>query len=186
MLGPLRERWKISSTPFTAAERKRFRNLLELAKSSPFPGEQANALTAAKRMASKNGMSLEEAAAAQPPDPKQVPQNPRRTREDEIRVKEFVKYANLMEYQLRADKYQREEAFKAARARGLDEAEERAKERRKNFASTMRKSKSNVRMPPLKYAEVLLKETAFPIHEIADLTGLDVYKVVAIKLKMRK
>ncbi|MCW9033867.1 MAG: hypothetical protein OQJ97_06560 [Rhodospirillales bacterium] len=181
------ERRKISSTPFTSAERKRFRNLLELAKSSPFPGEQANALTAAKRMASKNGMTLEEAAAAQPPEPAQVPQNPKRTRKDDIQVKEFVKYADLMDYQLRMEKLQREHAFNAARMRGLDADADKAKAaQQKRFASTIRKSKSNVRMEPEKYAEVLLKETAFPIHEIADLSGLDIYKVVTLKLKMRK
>jgi hypothetical protein len=32
---------------------------------------------------------------------------------------------------------------------------------------------------------VLLEETTLPIEEIADITGLDVYKVAGLKLKLR-
>ena len=39
---------------------KRFSNLLELAKRSKFKGERNNALSAAKRIATKHGMTIEE------------------------------------------------------------------------------------------------------------------------------
>jgi len=159
--------------------------LLELAKSSPFAGEKANALAAAKRMAARNGMSLEDAAAAQPPEPHVAPENPRPTQADEIRAKEFARYADLMEYQLRMDKVSRESAFKAARERGLDQEEEKAEARRKKRAANFTRSRSNARMEPTKHAEMLLRETSFPFHEVANITGLDVYQVVAVKLKMR-
>ena len=38
---------------------------------------------------------------------------------------------------------------------------------------------------PTDHAEVLLKETSLPSHEIAKMTGLDVYEVFGIKLKNR-
>ena len=54
------------SEPFTEEERTRFRNLLELANSSKFDGERANALAAATRIATKHGMTLDEAARWRP------------------------------------------------------------------------------------------------------------------------
>ena len=38
---------------------------------------------------------------------------------------------------------------------------------------------------PTDHAEVLLKETSLPSHEIAKMTGLDVYEVFGMKLKNR-
>ena len=38
---------------------------------------------------------------------------------------------------------------------------------------------------PTQPAEVLLKETSLTAHEIAEMTGLDVYQVFGIKLKSR-
>ena len=38
---------------------------------------------------------------------------------------------------------------------------------------------------PTEHAEVLLKETSLPSHEIAKMTGLDVYEVFGMKLKNR-
>jgi hypothetical protein len=40
-------------------------------------------------------------------------------------------------------------------------------------------------MEPYRHARVLLEETTLPIEEIADITGLDVYKVAGLKLKLR-
>ena len=137
-------------------------------------------------MAARNGMTLEEAAAAQPPEPHVVPEDPRPTREDEIRAKEFARYADLMDYQLRMEKIMRDNAFNAARARGLDREEQQVEESRKKRAANFTRSRSKARMEPQKHAEVLLKETSFPFHEVAVITGLDVYEVVAVKLKMRK
>ncbi|MGY8999542.1 MAG: hypothetical protein ACKVIK_06455 [Rhodospirillales bacterium] len=42
------------------------------------------------------------------------------------------------------------------------------------------------RRDPVSYANVLLKETHFSATEIAELCGLDVYEVTALKLKSRK
>ena len=39
---------------------------------------------------------------------------------------------------------------------------------------------------PVSYATVLIKETQFSVREIAELSGLDIYKVTALKLKSRK
>ena len=38
---------------------------------------------------------------------------------------------------------------------------------------------------PTERAEVLVKETSLPAHEIAKMTGLDVYQVFGMKLKAR-
>ena len=40
-------------------------------------------------------------------------------------------------------------------------------------------------MNPERHAAVLLRETKLPFREVAEITGLDVYKVVGMKLKMR-
>ena len=48
---------------FSEAERQRFHNLLQLAAESPFEGERANALAAATRLATRCGLTLDEAAA---------------------------------------------------------------------------------------------------------------------------
>ena len=38
---------------------------------------------------------------------------------------------------------------------------------------------------PYSFAKVLLSETSMPLREIVSLTGLDIYRVVGLKLKMR-
>jgi hypothetical protein len=42
------------------------------------------------------------------------------------------------------------------------------------------------RRDPLTYANILLKETTFSAKEIAELSGLNIYEVTALKLKSRK
>jgi hypothetical protein len=44
---------------------------------------------------------------------------------------------------------------------------------------------SGRRMNPTRHAAILLKETSLPFNEVARITGLNVYKVVGMKLKMR-
>ncbi len=44
---------------------------------------------------------------------------------------------------------------------------------------------NNQRRDPVEYTNVLLKETKLSCEEIADLCGLDIYAVIAIKLKSR-
>ena len=41
------------------------------------------------------------------------------------------------------------------------------------------------RRDPLTYASILLKETSFSAREIAELSGLNIYEVTALKLKSR-
>ena len=41
------------------------------------------------------------------------------------------------------------------------------------------------RRDPVEYSNVLLKETNFSCEEIAELCGLDIYEVTAMKLKSR-
>ena len=81
-----------------------------------------------------------------------------------------------------ADKVRRDAALEEARQRGLDEAE-----RRKAAAAANRVPRRNNRKrDPDSHARVLLNETSLPLEEISVLTGLDVYEVVALKLKMRQ
>ena len=42
------------------------------------------------------------------------------------------------------------------------------------------------RRDPVTYANILLKETNFSSKEIAELCGLDIYQVTALKLKSRE
>ena len=42
------------------------------------------------------------------------------------------------------------------------------------------------RRDPVTYANILLKETSFSSKEIAELCGLDIYQVTALKLKSRE
>ena len=104
---------------FTEAERERFHNLLKLAAESPFEGERTNALDAARRLAAKHGLTMEEAARAdgfaqRPPPPRE---------EEPFTAGRFAAAVHLMDYHLYLDKKRREEALAEARARGLDREE---------------------------------------------------------------
>ena len=164
---------------FTKGARARFHNLLKLAAESPFEGERGNALAAAERMASGLGMTLAEAAGAAEdrgawhaiPEPP-PPQTEGLTR--------FAQAIHLMDHYLYADKARRENALAAARARGLD-----AEERAVLAARRPDKLASRRRMDPFRHAAMLLRETSLSFHEVAQITGLDIYKVVGLKLKMR-
>ena len=173
---------------FTDAERERFHNLLMLAAESPFEGERENALAAAKRMAERKGLSLEEAAAmrtqAAKERPRQEAQRPTTEAEREF-ASRFATATHLMDQEIRREKARREAALKAAQERGLDAEERRAEERRKNQRSPNR-SNSKARMNPYRHAAVLLSETSLPFREVASITGLDIYQIVGMKLKMRK
>lgn len=167
------------SKSFTEKERERFHNLLKLAAESPFEGERANALAAAQRMASSFGLTLEEAAAGgKPDDPRQREAFTGAANADGLR--RFAQAFHLMDYYLHADKQRRTEALAAARARGLDAGEGVSIAAKPREGVTSRR-----RMDPLKHAAVLLQETSLSFHEVAEITGLDIYKVVGLKLKMR-
>lgn len=160
--------------------RQRFHNLLKLAAESPFAGERANALAAARRLADKHGMSLDEAARlgfeetprAEPPPP------PPRPRRDAKSAAGF--FFHLSEAELLAEKARRDASLRAARARGLD-----ADERQPKPQPARRVWRSGAKRNPYSHARVLLNETSIPFAEIAAVTGLDIYQIVGMKLKMR-
>ena len=79
------------------------------------------------------------------------------------------------------DKLRREAALREAQARGLD-----AEELRRAVASTVTARRANTRrMHPNRHAATLLRETSLSFREIASITGLNIYDVVGLKLKLR-
>ncbi len=168
--------------PFNDAERERFHALLKLAAESPFEGERTNALAAADRLALQHGMTLEEASTAPQQGPMQEPfirpVNPERARAEA----ELGGVVNLMDHFVHTDKARREAALKEAYERGLDGAERKAR----NRPATPRFRRTASRRNPEAHAHVLLAETSLPLIEIVSLTGLDIYEVVGMKLKMRR
>lgn len=151
-----------------------------------FEGERANALAAASRLAARHGLTLEEAArGAEPPPPRPSGRARERAQSPaaEAAERRFAQAMHAHDFWVRADKARREEALREARARGLDE-EERRRERARQAASHRRRS-SNRRMAPDLHADVLLRETHLSLGEIASITGLDVWHVAGMKLKLR-
>jgi hypothetical protein len=173
---------RLIETPFTESERQRFRNLLELANSSPYQGERDNAMAAAERLAGRHGMTLEEAAEGGGEEPRQEP--PRRAPEM-WQERELARVVHLMDYQIQLDKARIAEAMKEAIARGL-EPDPEPQPIRPQYLGSWRPFRNRRRMEPYRHAQILLEETSLPIEEIADITGLDVYKVASLKLKIRR
>jgi len=187
------------------AERERFHNLLLMAKESPFEGERRNALAAAERLAARHGMTLEDAARVGGEAMQERPgrrdagrgaaadqrRQARRTydeaeAESAARERTFAEYARFMrdvEDRNRAEKARRDEALRAAYARGLDAEERRKAERR--AARDWIPRRNGRRRNPKVHASVLLRETQLPLQEIASICGLDVWTVAGLKLKMR-
>ncbi|MDC0191408.1 hypothetical protein OAJ77_09290 [Rhodospirillales bacterium] len=79
------------------------------------------------------------------------------------------------------DKARWQSAVKEAQDRGLDGSEQK-KTVRELRQHTFRKARRH----PVKHAQVLLNETSLPFFEIAQITGLNVYQVVSIKLQLRE
>ena len=174
----------ISTKPFSESEQQRFRNLLELANSSPYEGERNNAMAAAERLAGRHGMTLEEAASGGKQAPRHEP--PPRKGPEMWQMREFGRVVHLMDYQIQLDKARIAEATQHAVDRGLA-LEEPTRHRQKPQAlQNWRPSRSRRRMEPYRHARLLLEETSFPIEEIASITGLDVYKVAGLKLQIRR
>jgi len=172
------------SKPFTEREQQRFRNLLELANSSPYEGERNNAMAAAERLAGRHGMTLEEAARGGTQAPRHEP--PPRRGPEMWRERELGRVVHLMDYQIQLDKARIAEATKQAVDRGLKLEEPPRHRARPQALHNWRPNRSRRRMEPYRHARVLLEETSLPIEEIAGITGLDVYKVAELKLKMRR
>jgi hypothetical protein len=174
----------------TDAERKRFHGLLRLAAESPFAGERANAFAAATRLAARHGLTVEEAAAGDDPPPLR-PEHHGPTPMSETMggrswfadydPPEVGRFMHLTDIAIRFAKQQREAALAEARARGLDAAEEAAARRRRDHVQRA----NGRRMNPRDHARILLTETSLRLREIVDITGLDIYQVVGLKLALR-
>lgn len=172
---------------FSEAERQRFHILLQLAAESPFEGERANALAAATRLAARFGLTLDEAAAG---GARQEPQRERLRGDDFMAddlgfrphtLDRFARAAHLMDNFILHDKARRAEALRAAQSRGLD-----AEELRKAVTASVTQARVNRRRAnPYRHAAALLRETSLSFREIASITGLDIYAVVGLKLKLR-
>ena len=171
---------KLTRKAFTAAEKARFHNLLKMAAESPFEGERTNALAAATRLAQRHGMSLDEAALSSP-RAQHSRREPRHDSREAQWARAAARHIFIMDSQIQADKARRDAALRAAQARGLDNEPApaaAAKPRRMGNGGRARNQWG--------HAQVLLKETSLPLHEVASITGLDIYQVVGLKLKMRK
>lgn len=152
-----------------------------MADGSPYQGERDNALAAAARLAERHGMTLDEAATGRtqmPPPEEEIPESP-----SVSPTSDLSHVVHLMDYQIQIDKARIAEAIERAKERGL-----RVDTPKRTRAPQMRQwraFRSRRRMNPYRHARVLIEETSFPIEEIAGITGLDVYKVTEIKLKLR-
>ncbi|WP_420348886.1 hypothetical protein [Pelagibius sp.] len=159
-----------------------------MAAESPFEGERANALAAATRLAARFGLTLDEAAAGgalQEPPPDLDRGDAHMAEDVGFRpesLDRFARAVHLMDSFISDDKARREAALREAQARGLD-----AEELRRSVASTTVRWRAKARrMNPYRHAATLLRETSLSFREISSITGLDIYKVVGLKLKLRQ
>ena len=79
------------------------------------------------------------------------------------------------------DKARWQSAVKEAQNRGLDWSEQK-----KTVREIRQHNFRKARRHPVKHAQVLLNETSLRFSEIAQITGLNVYQVVTIKLQLRE
>ncbi len=152
-----------------------------MAAKSSFEGERRNALAAAERLAKRYGMSLDEAALESPPQQRR--QKPSRGWSMRTRTATGAssgKFSHLSEAKLQAEKRRREEAIKAAQDKGLDAAERRGRKKSARVYPFRPKKRD-----PESHAYALLSETSIPMIEIATITGMDIYEIAGMKLKMR-
>ena len=169
------------ATRLTQKEQDRFHNLLKLAADSPYEGERTAALLAAERLVAKHGMTLDEAAQRDPVDWEPEPTEAEKVRREA--EQESIRRAREEEIRRQADKRHWEKAWTEAKARGLDEAVAKEQEQAKNRVYYQPRSRR--RRDPVVFAQTLLAETRLTLQDIADITQLDVYKIAALKLKMR-
>ncbi len=154
-----------------------------MASDSKYPGERENALAAATRIAQKYNMTLDEAVRWQPDvTNRKESMNDRKFYQ---RLNERTDYSNLAKTQQNADaeKERWQVAMNQAKERGLDRAENARKAAQE--AASDRRSNSKSKRNPITHAKILLKETSLSFEEISDITGIDVYKIISMKLKSR-
>ena len=171
------------SNYFTESERNRFRNLLELANDSKYPGERENALAAASRIAQKYNLTLDEAARLEPE--RQKPNKNILQNDSYQRPLKTKAVSNLVKKQqnAEAEKIRWQAAMDRAKERGLDKAEDAKKAAQE--AASERRQNNKSRRNPTTHAKILLKETSLSSQEISDITGLDIYEIITMKLKAR-
>lgn len=177
----------------TLREQERFHNLLIVAKESPFAGERRNALAAATRMADRMGLTLEEAARSggeRYQDPAPGRRRPGTSPFDDLA--EMFRHGDHSprarqtfrseEMRRAREKRRHEEALAAARARGLDRDERQPVQ----DAAPRPWHYNPHRRSPTSHARVLLAETRLSLAEIASISGLDLWAVAGLKLRMRE
>ena len=166
-----------------ASEQKRFVNLLELANRSKYRGERENALAAASRLANKFGMTLDQAAKLGLNYTQGVNGDNKNTPDSfyENISKEEIRKNQV---DIESDKKRWQTAVENAKKRGLDQENKIRKNTKKT--SNFRRTNNTSRREPFIHAMILLKETSLSFKEIANITGISVYKVIALKLKTRK
>ena len=153
---------------------------MALAAGSSYDGEREAALAAARRLAERHGMSLAEAARwGREPDPvrEETPFERMRRERAAARAQAFRE----SERQAEEDRARFRAAWDDAVRRGLD-CEDKRPRREPGPGFVWR---SRRRLEPVQHATVLLNETRLPFSEIAEITGLDRYDVVGLKLKLR-
>lgn len=147
--------------------RKRLDGLLTLAARTPYSGERRNALAAARRLVERFGLQSELR-----PEP--------RSRRSGWGLEDCL----LTQGALLAAKQARAQALAAARARGLDPPAA-SLPRSSARSPVWRRRWSGKRQVPWVLARTLLIETRLSLGEIAEITGLSVYRVTALKLRLR-
>ncbi|MGH6913870.1 MAG: hypothetical protein ACREH3_09210, partial [Geminicoccales bacterium] len=98
-------------------------------------------------------------------------------------ARDLSHFVHLLDTEIEAQKAARERARAEAVRRGLDAAEREAEDRSVRGGRWVQVKPR--RMDSWRLARVLLAETTLPLQEVVDLSGLDVYQVVGLKLKMR-
>jgi len=85
----------------------------------------------------------------------------------------------MTDYQIYLEKQRRDAARREAEERGLDRSE-----RRSSAPPPRRTHRSNARMEPNRHAWALVRETKLSYEEIANITGLDIYQVLLMKIQI--
>ncbi len=127
-------------------------------------------------------MSLSEAARwGREPEPEPVREETPFERMRRARAAARAHAFRESERQAEEERARFQAAWDDALRRGLDPEDDRRPSR--TTQSFMWRSRR--RLEPVQHATVLLNETRLPFSEIAEITGLDRYDVVGLKLKLR-
>ena len=126
-------------------------------------------------------MSLEEAAGSESSEAHLTRSAGVRTLHDYPHMTSFGSKVLKNTYNESLDKARWQSAVKEAQKRGLDWSEGK-----KTVRELRQHRFGKARRHPVKHAQVLLNETSLPFTEIAQITGLNVYQVVTIKLQLRE